>query len=182
MVATIPKSLPTLPLLPSFPEASKSTNSLNSPPLLSSYTFLHFPSHIKPYCVLLKHCAAGIQVTASHNPKNDNGYKVYWSNGSQIVSPVDVGVSAAIDKNQEPWPIDYAQELQSSNLIDPTQDIIDHYFPTIAKEYSYHSDLNAKSDLKIVFTPMHGVGKEWVKRSFEVTYPCALLGINCTGI
>jgi phosphomannomutase len=103
---------------------------------------------------------------------------VYWSNGSQIVSPVDVGVSAAIEKNQEPWPIDYASELKSPLLHDPTQDIIDNFFPAISREYSYHKDLNAKSQLKIVFTPMHGVGKDWVKMAFEVTI-WALLVMIC---
>lgn len=40
--------------------------------------------NIKSYATVLKKCAAGIQITASHNPKDDNGYKVYWSNGAQV--------------------------------------------------------------------------------------------------
>jgi len=42
-------------------------------------------------------------VTASHNPKADNGYKVYWNTGSQIVPPHDSGIAAAIQDNLEPW-------------------------------------------------------------------------------
>jgi phosphomannomutase len=42
-------------------------------------------------------------VTASHNPKEDNGYKVYWANGAQIIPPHDDGISAMIKQNLEPW-------------------------------------------------------------------------------
>ena len=48
---------------------------------------------------------AGVMVTASHNPKKDNGYKEYWSNGSQIIPPHDVGIAASIARNLEPWQV-----------------------------------------------------------------------------
>lgn len=48
-------------------------------------------------------CAAGVMVTASHNPKHDNGYKVYWGNGCQIIPPHDSGIAAAIDANLDLW-------------------------------------------------------------------------------
>ena len=50
-----------------------------------------------PFCVGARACAAGVMVTASHNPKEDNGYKVYWRNGAQIVAPHDAGIAAGID-------------------------------------------------------------------------------------
>ncbi len=40
--------------------------------------------YTQPFCVMQKHALAGVMVTASHNPKQDNGYKVYWHNGSQV--------------------------------------------------------------------------------------------------
>ncbi|CAN0214850.1 unnamed protein product, partial [Hapterophycus canaliculatus] len=46
---------------------------------------------------------AGVMVTASHNPKKDNGYKVYWGNGSQIIPPHDAGIATSISRNLEPW-------------------------------------------------------------------------------
>ena len=49
------------------------------------------------------HFIAGVMVTASHNPKRDNGFKVYFGNGSQIIPPHDSGISAAIDENMKPW-------------------------------------------------------------------------------
>jgi phosphomannomutase len=61
-----------------------------------------------------KNCVAGIMITASHNPKQDAGYKVYWSDGCQIRSPTDQEIAAAIlePSNLEPW-IDYGAQLRS---------------------------------------------------------------------
>lgn len=54
-----------------------------------------------PFAVNRYGAAAGVMVTASHNPKNDNGYKVYWDNGSQIIPPHDSGIAAAIENVDE---------------------------------------------------------------------------------
>lgn len=56
------------------------------------------PTPFIPFTVLNLGCSAGIMVTASHNPKDDNGYKVYWNNGTQIISPHDSGIQASIEK------------------------------------------------------------------------------------
>jgi len=120
-----------------------------------------------PFCVLLKGAAAGVMVTASHNPKDDNGYKVYWSNGSQIISPVDSGVAQEISNNLEPWNLENVGNSASHLLLDPTQDLMHSYFQLIQEQCCYHRDLNQRSQLPIVFTPMHGVGKEWVAGAFQ---------------
>jgi len=61
------------------------------------------PTPYVPYSVTTYGCDAGIMVTASHNPKEDNGYKVYWGNGAQIVSPHDSNIAAHIASNLRPW-------------------------------------------------------------------------------
>jgi phosphoglucomutase / phosphopentomutase len=59
------------------------------------------PTPFVPFTILEKRCLAGIMVTASHNPKEDNGYKVYWQNGAQIISPHDKNIQAHILENLE---------------------------------------------------------------------------------
>ncbi|MDL4814764.1 phospho-sugar mutase [Actinomadura opuntiae] len=98
---------------------------------------------------------AGVMVTASHNPPRDNGYKVYWGDGAQIVPPRDAEISAAIDA------VGRVDELP------------------LGSEWTVHHDtrlyLDAVSDLRlgddrdisIVYTPMHGVGRDVLLAAFE---------------
>jgi phosphomannomutase len=57
------------------------------------------PTPFVPFTILQKQCLAGIMVTASHNPKEDNGYKVYWENGAQIITPHDKNIQTNILNN-----------------------------------------------------------------------------------
>ncbi len=104
-------------------------------------------------------------MTASHNPAADNGYKVYWDNASQIVSPHDKDISAAIVANQVPWPIDVAHLLASPLVSDPTANVSAAFYSRI-QEWNFHVHANRASKLKIVFTPMHGVGGKWASKAF----------------
>lgn len=61
------------------------------------------PTPLIAFSVPKLKCQAGIMITASHNPKEDNGYKVYWKNGAQIISPIDADIAELIEKNLEPW-------------------------------------------------------------------------------
>ena len=60
------------------------------------------PTPYVPFTIARRGAAAGVMVTASHNPKWDNGYKVYWGNGAQILSPHDSNIQAAILQNLQP--------------------------------------------------------------------------------
>lgn len=59
------------------------------------------PTPFIPFAISHMNLLAGVMVTASHNPKEDNGYKVYWSNGSQIIAPHDKNIEAYIRENLE---------------------------------------------------------------------------------
>lgn len=126
------------------------------------------PTPFVPFTVSHLGLCAGIMVTASHNPKQDNGYKVYWENGAQIVAPHDKGISKAIEENLEPWPESWNTEeaLKSPLLKDPYQDIHSQYFKTIQK-HCHHRDINKSSEVKIVHTSVHGVGHSFVQSAFK---------------
>lgn len=65
------------------------------------------PTPFVPFGVTHYGCAAGIMVTASHNPKEDNGFKVYMGNGAQIIPPHDAGIASSISENLKPWQSHY---------------------------------------------------------------------------
>ncbi|GAB5570888.1 glucose 1 [Prionailurus iriomotensis] len=98
------------------------------------------PTPFVPYTVLHLKLCAGIMITASHNPKQDNGYKVYWDNGAQITSPHDKGISQAIEENLEPWPQAWDDSLLNGSplLHDPSASINKSYFEDL-KKYCFHS-------------------------------------------
>eukprot|EP00794_Sanderia_malayensis_P007083 gene7083-7883_t len=126
------------------------------------------PTPFVPYSVLKYKCSAGIMVTASHNPKQDNGYKVYYSNGAQITSPHDKGISNSIMQNLHPWDQSWDADLhkQSSLCTDPLNEVMHSYFHDI-QVHCHNRELNQQSELKIVYTAMHGVGHKYAEKAFE---------------
>ncbi|SMQ52038.1 unnamed protein product [Zymoseptoria tritici ST99CH_3D7] len=115
-----------------------------------------------PFAVNHYHAAAGVMVTASHNPKNDNGYKVYWSNGSQIIPPHDSGIAASIDAITQisTW---------DTSLVD-THPSVQRIYPEASELYiSRVRELVSPlpSDLQTIpftYTAMHGVGLPWMRK------------------
>ncbi|KAK9473992.1 uncharacterized protein V1510DRAFT_413294 [Dipodascopsis tothii] len=111
--------------------------------------------------------ACGVMVTASHNPAADNGYKVYWSNGCQIVSPHDKGISAAIEANLEPWVWDYKLVETAAAVERPRTRIMDLYYGGLGR---LAGGVCVGDATRVVYTPMHGVGLPYMERA------AALLG------
>ncbi|XP_028902350.1 phosphoglucomutase-2 [Ornithorhynchus anatinus] len=126
------------------------------------------PTPWVPYTVSHLNLRAGIMVTASHNPKQDNGYKVYWDNGAQIISPHDKGIAQAIEENLEPWPKAWDDSLIDNNplLHDPYTKINKDYFEDL-KKYCFHRNINKESKVKFVHTSVHGVGHDFVQLAFK---------------
>lgn len=98
-------------------------------------------------------CQSGIVITASHNPKEYNGYKVYWQDGGQLVPPHDIGVITEVKKLTS---INQVKFNGKPNLIQILNNEIDEAFHQAIKLSNYPS--GGKKDLKIVFTPIHGTG------------------------
>ena len=100
-------------------------------------------------------CQSGIILTASHNPKEYNGYKAYWEDGSQIVGPHDVNIIEEVQKVK-------AEDIRfegNKELIEIIGEEIDRKFLEKVKTVSIAPDIVKKhKDLKIVYTPIHGTG------------------------
>ena len=101
---------------------------------------------------------AGVMVTASHNPPQDNGYKVYLGDGSQIVPPADAEISAEIDA---------LGPLASVPLADDWETLGDEVLDAYLERVAGLVRADSPRDLRIVYTPLHGVGRDVVLAAFE---------------
>lgn len=111
--------------------------------------------------------AAGVMVTASHNPPEYNGYKVYWGNGAQIIPPFDTEIAAAIDRVSVdaslPLPtLEEATALQRLTWIG--QDLLQAYLDAVEALRTQVAPA-APRELVIAYTPLHGVGAASVERA-----------------
>ena len=106
-------------------------------------------------------CTAGVMITASHNPPEYNGYKVYWDDGAQIVAPHDSGIIAEVNKVKDYSLIrgiskEEAMKQRLYNVIGPAMDKL--YLTAIKKQILNPDVIKKEKDLKIVYTPLHGTG------------------------
>ena len=132
----------------------------------------------------------GIMITASHNPKQDAGYKVYWKDGCQIRSPIDQGMAESILQNLEPW-IDYRQRLTALRQACPhdpclglsrpqaTQQMIQQYFQAMVSSGLVTGQTKAllrtttsmvRPPPKFCYTAMHGIGYRLAQPVFETVF------------
>uniref|UniRef100_A0A8B9WDG8 Phosphoglucomutase 2 like 1 n=1 Tax=Bos mutus grunniens TaxID=30521 RepID=A0A8B9WDG8_BOSMU len=123
----------------------------------------------QPYAVQELKAVAGVMITASHNRKEDNGYKVYWENGAQITSPHDKEILKCIEECVEPWNGSWNDNLVDTSPLkrDPLQDICRRYMDDL-KKICFYRELNSKTTLKFVHTSFHGVGHDYVQLAFQV--------------
>ena len=91
------------------------------------------PTPFLAYAVRKYKTAAGIMVTASHNPKEDNGYKVFWSNGAQIIPPHDRNIAHHILENLEIQPDAWNVDMLGTSKLrsDPYDDIYSNYYKDV---------------------------------------------------
>ncbi|XP_075994244.1 glucose 1,6-bisphosphate synthase [Genypterus blacodes] len=127
------------------------------------------PTPYVPYAIKTLGAAAGVMITASHNRKEDNGYKVYWCNGAQICSPHDKEILQSIEEQLEPWSSSCwdAELVENSSLrTDPLLKVNSCYMEELAS-LCLHRDLNRSCPLKFVHSSFHGVGNEFVQQAFK---------------
>ncbi len=110
-------------------------------------------------------CHSGVVLTASHNPREYNGYKAYWNDGAQIVAPHDKNI---IDEVNNISSIDDVKFQKNNSLIEPIGGEIDKKYLQKIKELSLSKDaIEAHNDLKIVYSPIHGTGVTLVPQSLK---------------
>ncbi|MER7207102.1 phospho-sugar mutase [Streptosporangium sp. NPDC000239] len=114
------------------------------------------PTPVLAFAVRRLGADAGVTVTASHNPPKDNGYKVYWGDGSQIVPPVDTEISTAIDA------VGPVSELPlGSSWTELGDDVVAAYLEAVTA-----LPIGEARRLRVAYTPLHGVGGDLAARAF----------------
>jgi phosphoglucomutase len=110
------------------------------------------------YAIRKKGSIAGVMVTASHNPKEYNGYKVFWSDGAQIMSPVDKDIVAEVAKITDPSQVKFEKGEGCGKVERMGSEMDEAYLSDILSLMLSPEARAAHPDLKIVYTPLHGCG------------------------
>ena len=110
------------------------------------------------YSIRLKGATAGIMITASHNPKEYNGYKVFWSDGGQITSPVDKDIVAEVAKITDPSQVRFSPGDECGGIEIMGKDVDEAYLHDILSLTLSPEAVSRHNALKIVYTPLHGCG------------------------
>ncbi|MCI7223800.1 phospho-sugar mutase [Fusobacterium sp.] len=116
-------------------------------------------------------CQAGIMITASHNPKEYNGYKVYWEDGAQIVDPQAKGIVDSvnsIDVFSDIKIIDFNKAL-NDGIVEYISEKVDERYLSEVKKNAINTDFLGRENFKIVYSPLHGVAGRAVTRILEET-------------
>jgi|TARA_B110000285_G_scaffold33810_1_gene35674 phosphoglucomutase len=123
------------------------------------------PTPTLSFAIRTLQCHGGVVLTASHNPKEYNGYKAYWNDGAQLIAPHDDHVINNVKLIKS---IDEVNFDKKSNLIKYLDDTVDHQYLDMIASLSLSSpQKNKASELKIVFSPIHGTGITLVPSALE---------------
>ncbi len=111
-------------------------------------------------------CQSGIVVTASHNPKEYNGYKAYWADGAQVIAPHDTNIISEVNKIKS---VDDVKFTGNPELIEIIGENVDSVFlEKISKLTLSPDSIRRNKDMKIVYTPIHGTGATLIPRALKM--------------
>ena len=124
------------------------------------------PTPVLSFAVRHLHCQSGVMVTASHNPKEYNGYKVYWNDGGQLVPPHDKNVIAEVNKIKSLHDTKWQRNPDKVHIIDSS---LDEAYLKLVHGLSLHPEaIAAQKQLKIIYTPLHGTGITMVPKALKM--------------
>ena len=110
-------------------------------------------------------CQSGVNITASHNPKEYNGYKAYWADGAQIIAPHDVNIIDNVNRINSVDDIKFQGNPENIQIIGEEVDKV--YLDEIKKLSLSPEAIQRHKDLKIVYTPIHGTGVTLIPQSLK---------------
>ncbi|MBQ2025474.1 MAG: phospho-sugar mutase [Paludibacteraceae bacterium] len=111
-------------------------------------------------------CQSGIVVTASHNPKEYNGYKAYWADGAQVIAPHDTNIISEVNKIKS---VDDVKFAGNADLIEIIGENVDNVFlEKISKLTLSPDSIRRNKDMKIVYTPIHGTGATLIPKALKM--------------
>jgi len=113
-------------------------------------------------------CQSGIILTASHNPKEYNGYKAYWDDGAQVLAPHDAGIIDEVNKVTRPELIKGLNGGTPSLIETIGEEVDKAYLDQVHALSIDPAVINRQGDLKIVYTPIHGTGMMLIPRSLRI--------------
>ncbi len=116
------------------------------------------PIPLLSFAVRAKKATAGVMITASHNPKEYNGYKVFWSDGAQIISPVDKDIVAEVNKITDPSMVKFEPGDECAEITLMGDEMDQEYMDAVTTLMLSPESVARHSDMKIVYTPLHGSG------------------------
>jgi len=125
------------------------------------------PTPVTSFAVKHLNAAGGVMVTASHNPPEYNGYKVYWENSAQIIPPIDSAIAKLIDAAPAAKNVpraDYAKAHDERWIVDIDDDLLAAYDDAIE---ALNFGRGVRRGLRIVYTAMHGVGNRFALRALS---------------
>lgn len=124
------------------------------------------PTPVLSFAVRYLQCQSGVMVTASHNPKEYNGYKVYWNDGGQLVPPHDKNVIAEVNKIKSLHDTKWQRNPDKVHIINSS---LDEAYLKLVHGLSLHPEaIAAQKQLKIIYTPLHGTGITMVPKALKM--------------
>lgn len=131
----------------------------------------HRPTPQVSFAVRHLRATAGINVTASHNPKQYNGYKAYWSDGGQVVPPHDKGIIAEVDRissQKEIKRLGHRAAVEMGFLVEIGAEIDEAYYRKVLEQSRFGDRIRSEAArFKLVYTPLHGVGAVAVPKALK---------------
>ena len=124
------------------------------------------PTPLLSYTVRKLKCTAGIVITASHNPKEYNGYKVYWEDGGQLVPPHDKAIINEVRKVGDP--VSVKTGLNPDYIKDVPSMVEEDYYEMVQGLLQLPVDHQGKKDLKILYTSLHGTGITMIPKALKL--------------